>query len=334
MPGVMKAKCREISTESKYDVAWVMNRRCNFNCEYCFGFARDKLTEDPACARYSPSHIAQRFDETGEPWRILLSGGEPFMYPGFLELAGLLTRRHYIDVNTNLSTPNTYEFADAVKPDRVGKIHAGLHILEREKSPNGVRDYLRKFLFFQERGFNISMVYVSYPPLLGRIAEDITWWRSQGVRRIYVKMFKGKFKGKRYPRDYTDEERSLLRRLGLDYSEDEILSRRVSFLGRKCQAGHRAFAMNKTGNVMRCFSLKEDHGNLFEGTFRPGKFPRRCTVRRCLCSYEGIHSSLARGFATPSRKVVKAARFFITVGEQFTALKRMNPSNEQLDAKV
>jgi hypothetical protein len=327
MPGVMQAKRREISTEIKYDMSWEMNHRCNFNCVYCFRKHpdEDRRTEDPACARYSAEHIAQRFDETGKPWRIRLSGGEPLMYPGFLELAALLTRTNYIYVNTNLSTPNAYDFADAVKPDRVARIYASLHILEREKSPNGVRDFLRKFLFFQERGFDINLVYVAYPPLLERISRDITWWRCQGVRRIVIKMFQGKFEGKHYPRDYTDVETSLLKWLRLDYSEEEILARRVSFLGRKCQAGHRAFAMDISGNVKRCNSLKEGYGNLFEGTFRPGRFTRRCTARRCLCTNEGVRFSSSRGSATPSRKLVKPARFIVAVGERFTGLKRINP---------
>ena len=316
IPGVMQEKHPEIPTETKYDMSWVMNRRCNFNCVYCYWPASDRRTEDPACASYSPEHIAQRFDETHKTWRILLSGGETLMYPGFVELARLLTRKHYIDLNTNLSTSNVYDFADAVKPDRVAKIYASLHILEREKSPNGVREFLRKFLFFQERGFDISLLYVAYPPLLERISRDITWWRCQGVRKIVIKSYQGKFEGKHYSRDYTDVETSLLRWLGLNDCEEEILARRVSFLGRKCQAGHRSFTMDISGNVTRCFSLKEDHGNLLEGTFRPGKFTRRCTARRCLCTNEGVRFSLSRGSATPSRKLVKPAKFFIAVGER------------------
>ena len=249
-----------------------------------------------------------------------MTGGEPLMYPGFLALATLLTRSHYISVSTNLSTPNAYDFADTVKPDRVAWINANLHILEREKSVNGAREYLRKLLFFQERGFDIRMVYVTYPPLLERIAEDITWWRSQGVRKIIVKVFQGKFEGKRYSRDYTHEEASLLRRLGLNNREEEILARRVSFLGRKCQAGYRGFAMDISGNVTRCTSLKEHYGNLFEGTFTPGDFPRRCTARKCSCTYEGIRFASPRGSAAPSHIVVRPARFFIAVGERLRGL--------------
>jgi MoaA/NifB/PqqE/SkfB family radical SAM enzyme len=251
-----------------------------------------------------------------------MTGGEPFLYPGFVELARLLTRAHYISVSTNLSTPNAYDFADAVEPDRVALINANLHILEREKSVNGVRKYLQKFLFFQEQGFNINLVYVTYPPLLGRIAEDIKWWRGQGVRSIVVKVFQGKFRDKRYSRDYTDEERSLLRGLGLNNCEEEILARRVSFLGTKCLAGHRAFAMDISGNVTRCTSLKEDYGNLFEETFRPGKFPRRCTARKCSCTYEGIHFAAPKGSLTPSHYVVRPARFCIAVAERLGELTR------------
>lgn len=322
MAEVTQTKSRKIPTKARYDMHWEMNRRCNFNCAYCFRQKpdADRRSEDPDCARYSTEHIAQRFDEIGKPWRIRMTGGEPFLYPDFVELARLLTRAHYISVSTNLSTPNTYDFADAVEPDRVALINANLHIMEREKSVNGVRKYLQKFLFFQERGFNINLVYVTYPPLLGRIAEDIKWWRGQGVRSIVVKVFQGKFQDKRYSRDYTDEERSLLRGLGLNNCEEEILARRVSFLGTKCQAGHLAFAMDISGNVTRCTSLKEDYGNLFDGTFVPGKVLLRCTARKCACTYEGIHFAASKGSLTPSHYVVKSTRFCIAMAERLHKL--------------
>ncbi len=69
MAEVTQTKRREISTKTRYDMHWEMNRRCNFNCDYCFRKFpdEDRRTEDPACARYSPEHIAHRFDEIGKP---------------------------------------------------------------------------------------------------------------------------------------------------------------------------------------------------------------------------------------------------------------------------
>jgi MoaA/NifB/PqqE/SkfB family radical SAM enzyme len=306
----------EIPAKPDCEMLWRMNRRCNFNCVYCFrSVDEDKRTEDPACGKYSAEHIAKRFDETGKVWRIFMTGGEPLLYPGFVELAKALTRGHYISMNTNLSTPNAYELADAVESKRVHTINADIHILEREKSRDGVREYLRKFLHFQERGFNIWLGYVTYPPLFGRIEEDMEWLRGEGVKRINVKVFQGRYRNRRYPRDYSDEERAFIRGLGLNNYEQDILACRVSFLGKKCEAGHRAFEMDTSGNLTRCSTLKDGYGNLFEGTFRPGKSSRRCTVKKCACSYQGMNFTGAGGSIVPPNIIEQPVRFFVAVGE-------------------
>jgi len=301
---------------------WRMNRRCNFNCAYCFRDLpdEDRQTENPACGKYSAEHIAQRFDETGKVWRIYMTGGEPLLYTGFVELAKALTRRHCISVSTNLSTANAYELAEEVESERIVPIKANLHISEREKSKNGLKEYLEKFLRFQERGFDIRLVYVAYPPLFGRIKQDLERFRSEGVRQIEVKVFQGRYEGRRYPRDYTDQEQTFIRGFGLDNCEQQILTSRVSFLGRKCQAGHLAFYMDISGNVTRCVTLKENYGNLFEGTFRPGDSLRRCPVRKCGCAYQGINLTGTAGSVAPPNIVLRPVQFSVAVGELIARL--------------
>ena len=78
-----------------------------------------------------------------------MTGGEPMLYPNFVSLAGLLTRGHYISLSTNLSTANAYEFADTVAGNRVISIRANIHILEREKIKDGVKEYFANFIIFR-----------------------------------------------------------------------------------------------------------------------------------------------------------------------------------------
>jgi len=65
---------------------WKTNRRCNLRCDYCFSSGTDLAVEDPLCGKFSPDHIARRFDDTGQSWLIILTGGEPFLYPDVLGL--------------------------------------------------------------------------------------------------------------------------------------------------------------------------------------------------------------------------------------------------------
>lgn len=303
-------------------VYWLLNRRCNFDCAYCFRDSRgaDSRTEDPVCGKYDPEHIARRFDETGFIWRIYLTGGEPLLYPRFVDLAGALTRRHFIAVSTNLSTANARDLADAVDRAHILWIKANVHVEEREKLKDGLSEFLRRFLYLQERGFDIRLVYVAYPPLFGRMREDLDRFRAEGVRHVTVKVFQGRYAGKRYPRDHTDPERAFLRSLGLDESEEQILASRVSFLGRPCQAGHTGFSMDIAGNVTRCTTIPEKYGNLLEGTFQPGTSIRRCPVRRCGCAYQGMHFTGATGRPIPTGVVARSARLTVAAGEAATRI--------------
>lgn len=312
-----------MQANSKCRMRWWMIRRCNFNCSYCFQKEVNEYgqAEEHTCGKYSAQHIAERFDETGKVWYIYMTGGEPLLYPDFVELARKITRRHYISVSTNLSTPNVYELAEAVDSGRIYRINASVHIQEQEKIKDGVKEYLRKFLHFQERGFNIHLVYLTYPPLLGRIEEDVKRFRGEGVKQIKIKMFQGKYEGRHYPRDYSNEEREFIKGLGLDNYEQEILACRVSFLGRKCRAGHRAFNMDMWGNVTRCSTLNDEYGNLFEGTFRPGGSSRRCSAKKCACTYQGINFTSSVGSTVLPNIVVRPVRFSVSVGEWIGGLK-------------
>ena len=300
-----------VSEESEYQVQWRLNERCNFRCAYCFREGRDqhRADEHPDCGKYSPEHIARSFDSvfapktflrqsgaktpgrknvaTGKTWRIRLTGGEPFLYPGFIALAQALTRRHRLAVNTNLSAPAVRDFAEQIAPARIHSINATLHFHEVEKRGLMAR-WFETFLNFQEKGFNIRLVYLTHPLLLGRIASDLEHFRAQGVARTYVKIFRGPWNGSHYPGAFTAEERRLIQKAGLTEDEQRILDGRVYFLSLYCGAGCIAFDMDVRGILTRCSGVKTPHGNLFEGQFNPDTQPHPCPVLTCACPYQGI----------------------------------------------
>ncbi|MGA2678239.1 MAG: radical SAM protein [Sedimentisphaerales bacterium] len=303
---------------------WFMTKRCNFSCPYCFReyASEETKTKDFDCGSYSPEQIAGRFDETGKVWKIYMTGGEPMLYPNFVSLAGLLTRGHYISLSTNLSTANAYEFADTVAGNRVISVRANIHVLEREKIKDGINEYLRKFHYFQDRGFDIRLVYVAYPPLLERMERDIEFFRKEGVRQIEVKVFQGKFEGRRFPREYSRQERDFLIKLGLGNDERQVLDSRVSFLGKKCSAGYMGFSMDPSGRITRCNTLDEEYENLFEGTFRPGSSPRRCPAKKCVCLYQGNALANTAGVGVPHRIIAQPVKFSIAFAESVCRLRK------------
>lgn len=279
---------REIIREPEYMITWGLNTLCNFRCEYCFCNDEVRSKEHPDTGRYSPQHIAKCFDDTGKIWRVHLSGGESFLYPRFVELVEVLTKTHYVSINTNLSTSNVHDLANVIQPEKILYIHAALHIMERERRKDGIKNFVDKCLYLQEKGFYIILEYVAYPPLLSRIAKDLDYFRSQGIRHFNIKIFRGKYYGKLYPESYTNYEKNLIVNSDSSIFEKNILQKEFNFFGKLCFAGQKYFSMDPAGNLTRCGFLRNKYGNFFTGKYHFDESPKPCPLKKCRCPYEGM----------------------------------------------
>ncbi len=200
-------------------VAWNLNQLCNFRCLYCF-FSDEQLSKEHlSVGKYSIDHIVNSFDRTERNWWIFLSGGEPFLYPNFVQLCKKLTKNHYISLNTNCSTSNTVKFANEINPEKIYSINGALHIEQREKKSEAVDRFIEKVLLFQEKGFQFRVEYVMYPPLFERAEEDIAYLHKCGVEIVNIKMFQGRYKNKLYPLSYSEDELVFLKKYTLDKNE-------------------------------------------------------------------------------------------------------------------
>jgi len=269
-------------------LSWALNTLCNYRCDFCFYSKGDLCREHPDTGKHSPQYISKCFDDTGKVWRIHMSGGETFVYPRFVELCSTLTKKHCISINTNLTNSNVYDFIEVIRPERVIIINAGFHVVEREKSSNGKNRFVKKIQQLQDKGFNVRVEYVVFPPLLSRITKDVEYLKSRGVKSVNLKIFRGFYGGREYPQSYTDKERALISRYALDAHEEFILTNRVNFFGRRCSAGQEFFRMDVRGNLTRCGTSSKRYGNLFEGEYHFDQAPKPCPFQRCTCPYEGI----------------------------------------------
>ena len=278
---------------------WRINEACNFSCPYCFraGLDRFRRGGDPAGSGRSPEALAACFDRTGHTWQIHVTGGEPFLYPDFPRLCGLLARRHLLSVNTNLSCrPALEEFAARVDPARVHCLYAAWHVGERERRDPGSSDqFLADVLSLQEAGFRIRVDYVAHPPLLERLETDRAAALERGVAEFHPKLFRGRFGGKSYPAAYGPGERQRLIAAGLSPRERVILEGETRFWGRRCLAGREAFSMDVAGNLLRCDTVRFPLGNFFDGRHRFLEDAEPCPALACNCPYQGLR------FALPER---------------------------------
>jgi MoaA/NifB/PqqE/SkfB family radical SAM enzyme len=266
-----------------------MSDVCNFNCVYCCN--RAKLTCNPK--RVNIPFLLDCFGRVGGTLVINMTGGEPFLYPHYVELCAGLTKDHFITINTNLSTSNVYEFADEVDPSRVLYIVASVHILHRETRKDGLSEYLDKILCLQANGFKVVASYVAYPALLQRMCRDFALLRNAGVSNLQVEAFGGECGGRSYPQAYSNDERTMLKSLGMDCDDFAVLEGTNRYRGRLCLAGIKSFALHENGNLYRCNQSSRLYGNLWKGGIRVDHSPRPCPFSACICPFYGMLNCLS-----------------------------------------
>lgn len=269
-------------------ITWHINDICNFRCDYCYEWLKNKTPPPINLPKLSESLRA-----LGKDWIFLLSGGEPFLEPNFIEICQEITKNHLLAINTNLSLENTFEFGDRIDPKRTVFINAAVHITEREKTDKNLQAYCKKSIYLQNKGFNIIAYYVVHPGLLGRMKTDIDNLKARGIDKVRIKMFRGVHEGKYYPASFNKEQGNFIRSFEADWPELALLDEIPSLKGKLCHAGRRFYYMYRNGDLKRCSGVFKKYGNLFENTIRFDPDPKPCPVSNCAALYEGIRNSIS-----------------------------------------
>ena len=175
----------------KYDVEadWHINEYCNFECKYCYDQTNKKKKD---IGYRDIKRIVNGFNDTGLTWLIHMSGGEPQFFHGFVQLCEMLTEKHFVSMNTNLSHKNIYEFADKVPPEKVGFIHCSLHIQERGRRLGLINDYIDKYNMLKNKGYYIFASYVMFPQLVNRYETDYEYFKKNGII-LMPKIYRGDY---------------------------------------------------------------------------------------------------------------------------------------------
>lgn len=276
----------------KFDIEadWTLNLLCNYDCTYCISRAPK---EHPLVGRLSPQQYLDFFNSTGKIWLLHLTGGEPFVHRDFLDLCRALTSRHYISLNSNLSSRRVRDFVSTVDPSRVQYIHCGVHVEERDlkKGWRPLRDNVALLL---ERGFPVFASLVMTPAAFAdyaRVAEEFT---PLGVPLI-PKVLRGGFEGRWYPQAYTAAERERFRAFS-DQAESlagaahdptvnpfldrDYLDGFPNFRGIECSAGRLFVSIGYDGKIFRC-GQRTILGNIFERRLNLFSQDRPCDDEYC-----------------------------------------------------
>jgi MoaA/NifB/PqqE/SkfB family radical SAM enzyme len=257
----------------KYDVEadWHLLETCNFRCAYCFSSPELLGTKIRPCG--TPTAWSEGFDSSEKTWLLHLTGGEPSIYPGFVDLCRYLTRKHYISLNSNLSHRSIDQWTSAIDPSRVNFINAALHFEERSRKSN-VKSFTDRVKKLKSKGFPVFVSQVMTPSILEIFPEICARFENDGIYIIPKVIRSGRFKESHLPQGYSRDQKQLiedhLRRswdnyrpfleqekldLSIDiFSDARFLEGRKDYRGRTCTAGSRFVAIVPNGTILRCRS--------------------------------------------------------------------------------
>ncbi|MBA2341628.1 MAG: radical SAM protein [Pyrinomonadaceae bacterium] len=275
---------------------WTLLTTCNFRCPYCFFPPADlgaKLLVHGTHAQW-----VEGFNATRKTWLLHITGGEPSIYPGFVDLCEHLTRDHYLSINSNLSHRCIDLFAERIDPQRVHYINAAVHYAERQKRAS-LDVFVERVHKLQAHEFNVLVSAVMTPMMVGIFPELSEYFERRDLFLI-PKVMRGSYEGREYPASYSDAQRSLIieclvearqkyatvlaemgERPTIDmFSDDRFLNSTGDYQGRLCGSGYNFVQIQPDGAVFRCES-GERLGNVLQKDVKLLRSPKRCDTSYC-----------------------------------------------------
>jgi MoaA/NifB/PqqE/SkfB family radical SAM enzyme len=282
----------------KYDAEadWTLLTTCNFRCAYCF--VSENAQRAKIKAHGTPVQWKEGFDATGKTWLIHITGGEPTLYPDFVDLCEQLSQSHYLSINSNLCHRTAEEFAWRIDPQRVHFINAALHDEERQKK-EGRSVFIDRVHALLKRNFNVLVSQVMTPRLISIFSEVAKHFESHGLY-IIPKLIRGNFEGKIYPDAYSTRQKQQIREYMVEarrqylaviermnepatidlFQDERFLDRIPSYRGKLCGSGYNFVRINPDGSVICCGS-KKCLGNLLYKKVKLWNAPKPCNTSYC-----------------------------------------------------
>lgn len=263
----------ENPTSPKVRFTWNIHYACNYRCPYCFFDGKWEEYQKRNVYLSPQEWIAywgRVYERYGRCY-ILITGGEPFIYPHFIELIERLSQVHYpINISTNASG-DLEGFVRRIDPLKVS-LSVSLQVGFEE-----LQGFLEKVKLLRRHNFNGCINFVAYPPLIKEI-DSYTDKFNSIEEQLKVIPFCGVYEDKEYPFAYTQEERKII---GIDGG----WFNKVRKKGALCPAGYASALIFPDGKVTRCGQIGERLllGNFLDSGFKLLDKPLVCESEMCPC---------------------------------------------------
>ncbi|MEM2175393.1 MAG: radical SAM protein, partial [Candidatus Micrarchaeia archaeon] len=251
---------------------WEITYRCNYKCSYCvFGGAATRRQSNYSIeniTNFSVSDIINSWEKIFESYKschIHLAGGEPFIYPNIFEILEEISKIHTWECSTNFFF-DPENLIKRIPPDRV-RLGLSFH-----PEFTTFETFFLKTKILKEAGYEVWVNYVAYPPYIHNMEFYKEKFAEIGIV-MSILPFKGEYRGRQYPESYNEDEKNLLKKLGVEpwikktlefFTEKQDISD-----GRLCRMGQMYAKIRPNGDAYHCCvegGIKL--GNLFDNTIR------------------------------------------------------------------
>ena len=174
-----------------FTVSWLLGRYCNYNCSYCWPYARSD-TKDHRPTELCISTIneikRQARDNGFNSFHFSFSGGEPTFHPGYLDilehLATDIPNTNYTSVHMTSNCSRTMKwfkkYVESTKAFHRVSITASLHT-EHLDTVEKMQDFANKLIYCQENDVQVTINMVMVPAWFDRDYDNALFFHNQGI---------------------------------------------------------------------------------------------------------------------------------------------------------
>ena len=284
-------------------ILWQYNGReckCNYKCPYCY-YSYSPKAENYFFGNIQEWHNAFKKSFGNQKLIFYLAFGEPTLGEAFYDVLKMIEEesKWSLRITTNLSQ-NLERLVNTrlAKEERLN-INASFH-----PTQVSIKNFLDQALYLRKHYIEVPIVYVMWPPHLKRFESDFKIFNDHNFL-VHVRRFKGIYKGKSYPKSYTDEERQFIARYCDDATIKYMLNEDQNVIyDRTTYSGFHFFIVDCTGNIgydSDCFPFYTKYrticGNILQShmlrlPLEPIQYPKRYVQG----TVDGVSNYLETGY--------------------------------------
>ena len=310
---VIKFGQRTMLDTKLFNVSWILGRFCNYNCSYCWPYARSDTPDYQTLEMYKNTvdEIKRQARENGfRDFHFSFSGGEPTAYKYFGELI-----EHYcsdteveyqsLHMTTNLSPGSKWwsKFVDATQHLSRRSVTASFHsefakeqefgdkclqlmnggvyvTINQVMVPEQFDEFYERLERFAARGINVTLKPQS-DPTASYIVHGYTDQQLQIMRQGFPQRIPDEYK--HLIPLYQVELQTHNAVYNLDQAERFNAFGFNKFNGWNCNAGYQSCII-RGSEVKRAYSCKDEPLGTLQDGFTLFKTPSKCITASCVSS--------------------------------------------------